>query len=280
MKLQVNSFMSYEEKWQEGMKDLEGKLPQRMVNDECEEDFWKRLITERKHKDVPDPYAKEIFKEISSLFSSEDHVLEIGPGWGNYTFPLAERTKQLTVVDSSLAVLEYLKDATKTRKLDNVEFLHEKWEEVKLEKNYDVVFGINCFYRMYEIKKALSLINQHANRLAVLGMTTGPIQPHYTKLHEHYGYDIKFPRRDYIDLLNLLYELGIYAECKIIPLKRTYQFSSYEELISKNASKILTATYKESDVEEALRDFVRFENGIYLYDHHYFGAIILWKPQK
>ncbi|OLO42705.1 methyltransferase [Alkalihalophilus pseudofirmus] len=280
MKIQVNSTTSYEAKWQEGMKDWEGKLPERMIDDHREEVFWQRLIKERENQEVPDPYAKEIFNEITHLFTSKDDILEIGPGWGNYTFSVAEKVKQLTVVDSSQAILEYLQDALSKRDLNNVNYLHEKWEHVKLERNYDVIFGVNCFYRMYEIKKALSLIHQHADRLAVIGMTTGPIQPHYLKLHEQYGYDIKFPRRDYIDLLHVLYELGIYADCKMIPLVRTYEYSSYEELIRANSSKILSNEYKHADVEESLSDLIQFKDDKYIYEHSFHAAIISWKPNS
>ncbi|MFV8828120.1 class I SAM-dependent methyltransferase [Alkalihalobacterium sp. APHAB7] len=281
MNIQDNRIRIYEEKWQDGMKDWEGKLPERMVNDKTEEAFWKKLIKERENQEVPDRYAKEIYGALSSMFGTEDHVLEIGPGWGNYTFSLAEQVKKLTVVDSSRSILEYLKEACQMRQRTNVEFLHHKWEDIKFETDlhYDVVFGMNCFYRMNKITKALSLINQQAKRLAVIGMTTGPIQPHYEVLHEKYGYKVKHPRRDYIDLLQLLYSLGIYADCKMLPITRTYEFTNYEQLLKENTSKILTVDYKLKDVEKSLSKFVQFKDGKYIYDHHFHAAIISWSPK-
>ena len=85
---------------------------------------------------------------------------------------------------------------------------------------------------MYEIKATLYHMNRLARKRAIIGMTTGPIQPHYEKLYEKYGYDIKFPRRDYIEFLNLLYEMDIYADCQIIPLERVYEYESYEQLVT------------------------------------------------
>ena len=85
---------------------------------------------------------------------------------------------------------------------------------------------------MYEIKAALYHMNRLAKKRAIIGMTTGPIQPHYEQLYEKYGYDIKFPRRDYIEFLNLLYEMDIYADCQIIPLERVYEYESYEQLVA------------------------------------------------
>lgn len=271
---------TWEKRWQEEMKDWEGRLPDRMVNDESEEIFWKNFLREREGKDIRDEYAQHIFKEISHYYHADDHILEIGPGWGNYTFSLASTCKQITVVDSSIAILDYLKMAAQKQGFNNIEFKHNKLELTEQEAQYDVIFGMNCFYRMFEIKKALSLINRQAKRLAVIGMTTGPIQPHYQVLNERYGYDIKFPKRDYVDLLNLLYELGIYADCKMIPLMRTYKYKTYEELITANTSKILSKAFNKVEVGKVINDFIRVENGKYVYDHHFHAAIISWVPKR
>lgn len=279
MKHPLYSYSSYEEKWQEGMKNWEGKLPKRMTDDACEEEFWEKWLQKKDHRLLPEPYAERIFAEIAELITMEDTILEIGPGAGNYTYSLAKISKQLTVIDSSKVILDYLKKAIVERELYDVEFLHGKWEEMELDKSYDVIFGINCFYRMYEIKKALAAINQYARRLAIIGMTTSPVQPHYLKLQEQFGYEIKQPRRDYIDLLHLLYELGIFANCRMVPLTKTYEFSSYEECLKKSTAKILTSDYNMSDVENALSEFIFYHNGRYIYEHKFHAAIITWKPR-
>ena len=231
--------IDYEALWQEGMKDWQGQMPERMVNDHLEEQFWSQSVA-RKKRGQTDPYAARIFEEIKRSIQPEHSVLEIGPGWGNYTFPLAEYVHELTCVDSSQSILAYLQSCLPHEK--HVSYVHAKWEE--LGENdipaHDIVVGVNCFYRMYEIKSALKHMNRLAKKRAIIGMTTGPIQPHYELLHAKYGYDIKFPRRDYIEFLNLLYEMDIYAECNIIPLKRVYEYETYEQLITTQSKKRLT----------------------------------------
>ncbi|WP_158068777.1 class I SAM-dependent methyltransferase [Domibacillus epiphyticus] len=268
----------FEEQWQERMKDWEGNLPERMVDDTCEEHFW-RCFIERKQGDAkPDAYSQDIMRAIVPFIHAEDQLLEIGPGSGNYTFSLAERAESLTVVDSSEAVLTFLKTTSEEKKLKNLHMFHGKWENFSSDKSYDVIFGMNCFYRMFEIKQALRLMNQYAKRLVILGMTTGPIKPHYVYLHQKYQYEMKWPRRDYIDLLNLLYELGIYAECRMIPLKKTYRFSSFEELLNKSTSKVLSPNVRQEHLKESLEPYVYCDNGSYFYDHKFHAAIITWTP--
>jgi len=270
--------INYEALWQEGMKDWHGQMPERMVNDQLEEHFWAQSIA-RKKAGQTDSYAAKIFQEIKKSVQSEDSVLEIGPGWGNYTFPLADHVRKLTCVDSSESILSYLKNCMEDKQ--HVSYIHAKWENLAEDEidAHDIVIGVNCFYRMYEIKSALYHMNRLAKKRAIIGMTTGPIQPHYEILYEKYGYDIKFPRRDYIEFLNLLYEMDIYAECKIIPLERVYEYESYEQLITTQSKKIINNTFNREHVEESILPFMEKKNGRYYYRHDFHAALVSWEPK-
>ncbi|MFF2175630.1 class I SAM-dependent methyltransferase [Lysinibacillus sp. NPDC058147] len=270
--------INYEALWQEGMKDWHGQMPERMVNDQLEEQFWAQSIA-RKKIGQTDPYAAKIFQEIKKSIQPEDSVLEIGPGWGNYTFPLADHVRKLTCVDSSESILSYLENCMEDKQ--HASYIHAKWESLAEDEveAHDIVIGVNCFYRMYEIKAALYHMNRLAKKRAIIGMTTGPIQPHYEILYEKYGYDIKFPRRDYIEFLNLLYEMDIYAECKIIPLQRVYEYESYEQLVTTQSKKILNNTFNREHVEESLLPFIEEKNGRYYYRHDFHAALVSWEPK-
>ncbi|AVK84625.1 methyltransferase [Lysinibacillus sp. B2A1] len=270
--------IDYEALWQEGMKDWHGQMPERMVDDQLEEQFWAQSIA-RKKTGKTDPYAAKIFQEIKKSIQPEDSVLEIGPGWGNYTFPFADYVQRVTCVDSSASILRYLQICMQDKQ--HVSYIHAKWESLADDEveAHDIVIGVNCFYRMYEIKSALHHMNRLAKKRAIIGMTTGPIQPHYEVLHEKFGYEIKFPRRDYIEFLNLLYEMDIYAACNIIPLERVYEYESYEQLVTAQSKKILNTTFNRAHVEESLKPFIEEKNGRYYYRHDFHAALVSWEPK-
>lgn len=202
-------------------------------------------------------------------------MLEIGPGWGNYTFSLLEHTTKLSVADSSKAVLDFL---SRQAEKDTLNTYHTKWEEFNSEDVFDVIVGVNCFYRMFEIKKALLNMNRYAEKLCIIGMTTGSLPPHYKELEKHYGYRIKHPRRDYIDLLYLLYECGIQANCKIVPLKRSPVFSTMDEAIKKGSSKVFSPEVDPAHVEAVLKPYLKKVSEGFLYEQPFYGALLFWKP--
>lgn len=153
-----------------------------------------------------------------------------------------------------------------------------KWEEYQSNQRFSVVLGVNCFYRMFKIKQALANMNNHALNRCIIGMTTGPLQPHYLDLERKYGYILKYPRRDYVHLLNLLYEMGIFADCKMVPLKRIYTYFSLEEALKNTRNKILSPHLSEKNLEECLLPYLHKKNGKWAYEHAFLGALISWKP--
>ncbi|CAM4265210.1 class I SAM-dependent methyltransferase [Paenibacillus alkaliterrae] len=269
--------MDYKGLWNEGMKDWDGQIPPRMIDDSLEESFWESFLA---GKSKPDDWITGIREQLLSLITEEDHVLEIGPGWGNYTFDVAAIARTLTCVDSSKSVLRYLSTQALERGYGNLSFEHAKWEERASDSVYDVVFGVNCYYRMQDIDKALIHMNQSAKRLAVIGMTSGPEKPHYWDIHQELGCSVKFHRRDYIYLTNLLYQLGIDVNCKILNLQKTYAYKNEEELIQDNLNAIMDKNYDRNKAIDILNRYVNRENGKIEYTHAFKAAILYWKPIK
>ncbi|TYR81467.1 methyltransferase domain-containing protein [Priestia megaterium] len=271
---------NYLDLWKENMKEWDGNLSDRMIRDEAEEDFWTSFMEKKKQNEEGyiNAYAYRIQEELLTLLDQNDHAVEIGPGWGNYTFCTAEKVKHLTCVDSSQSVINFLRDETNKLQLNNVSFVHEKWEQFNRKERYDVVFGVNCYYRIRDIGEALLKMNETASRLVIAGMTSGPEKPHYLDLYKEQGYSIKFRRRDYIHLQNILYQLGIMANCKIIEIPTKAVYDSYESLIKNNVSKIITKDYNKREVEQALSRYVIEKNGKYEYPYTFHAVLLYWKP--
>lgn len=272
--------MDYKQLWMEGMKDWNGNLPERMTDDAVEEAFWERYVPKKTEMEKEDAYSSVIREELLRLIEPTDSVLEIGPGWGNYTFAAAEKAASFACVDSSRSVLAYLEEEIARRELGSARLIQAKWENFVPEETYDVVFGINCYYRMQEIDQALLRMNNAANKWAVIGLTSGPEKPHLLEIHRQLGCRVKFQRRDYIHLTNMLYELGIDANCRIMDLERTYRYESEEKLIQSNLDAILDTDYDRQAAEKILRQFVKEEDGAYLYTHRFKAVLLYWKPDQ
>lgn len=267
----------YIELWKQAMADHTGKIPNRLKDDAAEEAFWSSKVAEKKqHK--ADPYAKHVQQELLALLKQDDHVLEIGPGWGNYTFDIAKEVRKLTCIDSSKSIISFLESLANEKGFENMELIHDKWESDTKRDRYDVVFGFNCYYRMTEIGQTLLKMNDSAARLVIVGMTTGPEKPHYMELKQR-GYTINLRKRDYIHILNVLYQLGILADCKIVKLKSKKIYSTYEEMIRDNTTKILDEHFSYDEVKTILNKYVVEKEGAFEYEYPFHAALMYWNPK-
>ncbi|MCS0673583.1 class I SAM-dependent methyltransferase [Cytobacillus firmus] len=266
----------FDKLWKEGMLDWHGRMPERMVDDELEEAFWMQSMKKKRYKQT-DEYAKKMYEKMKPHIPKDSTCIELGPGWGNYTFPISQDVRSLTLVDGSKSGLAYLKQYFEEDA--PIQFVLSKWEEAQLEP-HDVVVGVNCFYRMYEMNEALKKMNRLAKKRAIIGLTTGPIQPHYVLLNEQFGYEIKYPRRDYIMIVNMLYQLGIYADCEMIKLEREHRYDTWQQLIDAQSKKILSPRFEQAHVGASLERFISKEDGQYVYRYPFHAAIISWEPEK
>ncbi|MBB6732127.1 class I SAM-dependent methyltransferase [Cohnella zeiphila] len=269
--------MDSKQMWLDGMKDWDGELPERMTNDEQEEAFWREMM--EKKRGATDDSMEALRLALLRYLEPTDHVLEIGPGWGNYSFAAAEKAASLTCLDSSRSVLDFLREESSRRNLRVTRFVHAKWEEFRPEEPFDVVFGINCYYRMRKIDQALIRMNNAAKRLAIVGLTSGPEKPHLWEIHRQLGCRIKFKRKDYIYLMNLLYELGIDANCQIVELERVYRYETEEQLIRDNLRPIMDENYDRKAAVDILLRYVTRHKGEYIYPHRFKAALLYWKPE-
>lgn len=216
--------------------------------------------------------------------------MEIGPGWGNYTFDLAELSCEMTCLDLSSDNLEYIKTVTDLKNIKNIKYINKKVEEANID-SYDLIFGYNCFYRMYDLDKVLEEIDKKSKKIAMIGMATG-VEPEYNNLFEE---KLKLPmdwrENDYIYLTMILYSKGVDVNQIVIKNKRKYTFDSIEsilkhesvridyktlllDLFSKNKTKEEEKLY--SEIKDVLLQYYKYEDGKYVYEYEFNSMLLYW----
>ncbi len=269
----------FEKLWQEAMKQADGQYNDRTLSDEAEQAFWRGFMA-KKEAAAQDQYAIKIAAVLEELLkeAQPQSILEIGPGWGNYTIALASLTRQMDCVDISQDVLDYITKKAVQNGIFHIKTHHSKWESFHPTQKYDVIFGFNCFYRMGEIGRCLEKINSMAEKMCIIGMTSGPEQPYHKRFEMELGVKLRYSQLDYIYLINLLYGMGIDVNCRIIPLKKVYQYDSMEEVIKNETGRILSNHYDVKQVQKILEQYYIPIKGKYSYIHHFKGAMLYWTP--
>ena len=263
--------------WRKSLRMPFGDYNERTKSDETEREFWNQMMS-RKGGYEPDPYSHAVADATLGILAQAgqmDSILEIGPGWGNYTLRLAEQCRELVCVDISEDVLRYIQKVAVENGVSNIGAVFGKWEEA-ITTRCDMVFAYNCFYRMRDIEDCLLKINGSANKLCVIGMSGSPEQP-YLSDFDAAGLQARYTRMNHHNLNAILGELGIEAHMMDIPNEREYVYESFDELFNRAAA-YLCGEFDTGEVEKILRRYYRHEKGYWRCIYKFISGLIWWSP--
>ena len=272
--------------WKEALKQEDGTYSRRLSDDQAEKEFWHHFM-EKKSVYQQDEWACVMMKEVKNLLKSRQvhTIMEIGPGWGNFTMELADCCDTLTCVDISEDVLRYIDRAAQELGKKNIFSICSKWENMSGNENCDVVFGYNCFYRMLELKECLRMMNRIAASLCIVGMSADGMTPYDLELKTALGAKIVYDKKDYIHFVNILYQMGIDANVKVVPLEKELVYPGWAETVRSVMARVrnkdeLLKTHG-AEVDQILKKYFHpMADGTYRYRLHYRGTLVYWEPEK
>jgi len=209
-------------------------------------------------------------------------VLDIGSGPGLMTVPLAKLVKHVTAVDFSPVALAQLQDKAEKEGLGNISCVNKKWEDVDLGQDieqHDVIIASFCF-TILDLKAALLKMNEAAKRAVYIFDAAGKKYWHHSEIWPRlYGEEF-VPSPDYIYIVNLLYQMGIYCNVEIWEYEFKQRFSNLDEAVDEWKSNLEINTLEATKIiREYLSERLVREEGDYWAKNNQKVAMIWWEKQ-
>lgn len=282
----TNSIPDYHAVWRAALAETDAEYGERRLSDAAERAFWKRFMAGRAGY-RPDPEAALILAELKRLLAGHrrDSALEIGPGWGNYTVELARWFGSLTCVDLSPDVLRYIRQLAVSESCGPIRTVCSSWEQYAAGPPVNVVFGYNCFYRMRDLKVCIRKMNQSATDLCVMGMSTVELPPAYAAFRQQLGLDCRHSPVDYMIIYNLLYQMGLEADVRIIRFNEHVNYRTWQDVLLGETAQLTDpaeALQKHRpEIERMLRPyFAEQPDGSYKGTRVCRGHLMSWTPAE
>lgn len=272
--------MKSEQFWLNSMKGEDGQFSERVLSDDCERFFWKNFLNNERNT-RKDEYSKVVEKEVFALLQKYnlENLLEIGPGWGNYTFSLAKYCKELFCLDISEDVLCFIRQKAKSEGIDNIHTFQTKWEDADY-KSYDAIFAYNCFYRMREISEALRKIDDCTRKIAIVGMNSKIDRPCMLEIEKELGLTVRKSRLNHHMIYDVLCEMGIKAQKLELEVYREYVFDDLQQAVAYEKRFILDEDYNEEDLYPIVSKQYHFVEGKYRQSHYICAGLVFWEKLK
>ncbi|OWT33013.1 SAM-dependent methyltransferase [Methanobrevibacter sp. 87.7] len=199
---------------------------------------WNKAAPHFHKSNLRDDYKTSLLKKLDIL-SKEDTVLDIGCGEGTITIPIAKKVKKVKGIDSSENMLKILNEKCDKENVNNVNTVLKPIEEIKYEDigNYDAVVASRSLNSIIPIKKTLEEINKIANKYVFITLFGPENWKLEREFQEYIGNDPKdFPAYTY--LINILYNMGIYANVERMDIESYREYDSIEDAIDNGKFRI------------------------------------------
>jgi SAM-dependent methyltransferase len=158
-------------------------------------------------------------------------VLDMGCAVGTLALPLARVVRGVTAADPSVRMRELLQERCADEGVSNVRVVDgdwlSSWDTPELGP-HDVVVGSRSLI-VEDLRAALLKAHRYARKKVFVSTMVGD-GPHDRSLFEVVGRTLS-PRADYVVVVNLLRELGIYASVRFILLERKGRYADLDAAV-------------------------------------------------
>ncbi|MGD9932176.1 MAG: methyltransferase domain-containing protein [Dehalococcoidia bacterium] len=160
-----------------------------------------------------DPNARAVL----GLLLPGDTVLDVGGGAGRLGLPAALRCRDVVNLEASEAMRAEFAAAAAEAGIANARNVAGRWPEAADGRKADVVMTANVTYFARDIAPFLTAMDRAAQRLAVIGVWSVPPPDRARALFELVYGEPQAPTPTHLDLLAVLWEMGILADVTVLP---------------------------------------------------------------
>ncbi len=221
--------------------------------------------------------------------TSGETVLDVGAGTGRLALPMARLAKSVTALDQSSGMLSCLQENMAAEGLKNIRCIQKSWQDVSMGElePHDVVLSSNSL-GVYDLKEALAKMDALAKRAVyIFTFSDGKRDDGFRQfmregkegregVHGRHGWHEAGPA-GYLVIYNLLADMGILADIKIMNWQSDEHYPSLDEAVAEWKQMHEVPAEREPDLREFLSlRLVEDEKGLCMHRRHK-QVLISWQ---
>jgi 2-polyprenyl-3-methyl-5-hydroxy-6-metoxy-1,4-benzoquinol methylase len=191
-------------------------------------DFWRRRARgfHRATRDgaLQDPF----FQRVRAAVTSSTELLDVGAGTGRFTLALAPLVSQVIAVEPSDSMLQYLKQDAEAQGLTNIVYQPVTWQAAPTTLQADITICSHVLYPIRDIDLFLQKLYAATRNTCYIYMRATHIDALSAHLWQHFHGEERIFSPSYIHALDVLFELGLYADVEVVRMPTTLHFADME----------------------------------------------------
>lgn len=202
-------------------------------------DFWDRrakgFYRTTKATVVYDPFLLKLRQVVTPHTS----VLDVGAGTGRLALALAPQAKEMLVVEPNAAMLEYLRRDAQEQGLTNISYLQTTWQNAPNNLSADIVICSHVLYPIQDIVPFLTKLQAATGESCYIYMRATPIDALTNPVWRHFHGEERCLPPSYIHALDVLYEMGIFANVEIVETPQSLRYPSLDVAVDELVEQLI-----------------------------------------
>lgn len=195
-------------------------------------DYWKRRARTF-HQATKDRVTDDpLFQRVRRDVTQHSHVLDVGAGTGRFALALAPLTQLVTAIEPNETMLGYLRRDAATQHIENIAYVQSSWEDAPTDLQADVVICSHVLYPIWDIQPFLAKLYAATQQICYIYMRVVQLDTLTAHLWQHFHGDERCLMPTYIHALDILDEMGLYADVEIVSLPPSMRFPSLDDAIA------------------------------------------------
>ena len=212
-------------------------------------DFWDRRACgfHRSTKDTvgSDPFFLRLCEKVSSKTS----VLDVGAGTGRFSIALSTRVNHIIAVEPSKAMLDFLRQDAADKDLKNISFIQATWQEAPENLRADIVICSHVVYPIRDIDHFLLKLHQASLQSCFIYARATHIDALTADLWRYFHHSERCMPPSYIHVLDVLNEMGIFANVEIVSLPPSLRYPSLDVAVTEMTEQLILPDAEKTRVE-------------------------------
>jgi SAM-dependent methyltransferase len=199
---------------------------------ETEDDTWQRVAEWYDDWVRHNDYVELVLPHLLQRVGATARLLEVGPGSGGFTLPLACTVKELVAVEPSASVRAVLTRNLSETSITNVHVIPRCVEEGldEMVNPFDLALASHSFYNIVPIDAVVRGLVRLAPHVVIL-MGTGEQREWHQALHRQFKGKDRVTPPHFGHFYPVLLEMGIYADVDIIWTSHNYVYENGDALV-------------------------------------------------
>lgn len=221
-------------------------------------DFWDRRARGF-HRATKDTVGNDpLFQRLQQVVTLQMDVLDVGAGTGRFALALAPQARQLIAVEPNASMLNYLRQDATEKSISNITYVPTTWQDAPADLSADLVICSHVLYPIRDIETFLAKMRQATRQSCYIYMRavhfdwiTNPLWLHF------HGSERALPPT-YIHALDVMYEMGIYADVEIVKMPQTMRYPTIESALDEMQEQLILPddTETRAELRQLLEDWL------------------------